>query len=583
MRSANDRPVAADNCVTTAEGETLSEAAPGVLANDSDADGDATASLVDGPSHGTLSVEADGSFTYEPNAGYHGADAFTYVARDAEQASAAATVAITVTSVNDSPVARDDAATVEEDGSVVVDVLSNDSDADGDELTVSELGAPAHGSAEVTSTGVRYVPATDFHGTDRFTYTVTDGNGKSATAEVVIEVRPINDRPVAGDDSISVIEGQTLSAVPPGVLTNDSDTDGDALTASLLDGPGHGTLSLEADGSFTYQPAAGYHGSDAFTYVARDGDVASAPATVAITVTSVNEPPVARDDAVTVAEDASVVVDVLANDSDADGDTFGVSGVGGPSHGSAEAVAGGVRYTPAPNFNGSDSLVYTVSDGNGGTTTATLRVTVTAMPEAPSVALSRTQVSVDYGDPIPTVTATATDGDTPGKSLRFTASGLPAGITLVDNRNGTAKISGKANVPAGTYAATIRASDGARTGSSELVLTVRKESASLAWDGDHFEHVGRQRERDSSLDSGSGRRRVERRPAECACSVPPLPRDGDRRHSGSPRLVGDARFRWDGLGDTLPRRRHVARGQPGRTGKQLLHGGRCEACCRDGR
>ena len=182
-----------------------------------------------------------------------------------------------------------------------------------------------------------------------------------------------------------------------------------------------------------------------------------------------------------------MVVDVLANDSDADGDTLGVSGVGGPSHGSAEAVAGGVRYTPAPNFNGSDSLVYTVSDGNGGTATATLRVTVTAMPEAPSVALSRTQVSIDYGDPIPTVTATATDGDTPAKSLRFTASGLPAGITLVDNRNGTAKISGKANVPAGTYAATIRASDGARTGSSELVLTVRKESASLAWNGDHFE------------------------------------------------------------------------------------------------
>ena len=274
VRSANDRPVAADDSVTTAEGETLSEAAPGVLANDSDADGDSlTASLVDGPSHGTLSVEADGSFTYEPDAGYHGADAFTYVARDAEQASAAATVAITVTSVNDSPVARDDAATVEEDGSVVVDVLANDSDADGDELTVSELGAPAHGSAEVTSTGVRYMPATDFHGTDRFTYTVTDGNGKSATAEVVIEVRPVNDRPVAGDDSITVVEGQTLSAVPPGVLTNDSDADGDALTASLLDGPGHGTLSLEADGSFTYQPAAGYHGSDAFTYVARDGDV----------------------------------------------------------------------------------------------------------------------------------------------------------------------------------------------------------------------------------------------------------------------------------------------------------------------
>ena len=165
-------------------------------------------------------------------------------------------------------------------------------------------------------------------------------------------MRPVNDLPVADDDAFTVAEDDELAVTAPGVLENDSDADGNSLTGSLLDGPSHGTLSLENDGSFTYQPEAGYHGADAFTYVARDGEQASAPATVVITVTSVNDPPVARDDAATVDEDGSVVVDVLGNDSDADGDSLSVSDAGAPEHGSVEVTPGGVRYTPDPNFQG---------------------------------------------------------------------------------------------------------------------------------------------------------------------------------------------------------------------------------------
>jgi len=181
---------------------------------------------------------------------------------------------------NSAPVATDDAATAAEDGQVTVDVLANDTDADGDALAVATVGSPAHGAAVIDASGsVVYTPAPNFWGSDSFTYEVTDGS-TTATATVSVEVTAVNDAPVAVDDSASTDES-TQVTVP--VLDNDSDVDGDALAVTAVGPASHGTTAVYA-GSVTYTPASGFAGADSFTYDVSDGHGGSATATVVVTV-----------------------------------------------------------------------------------------------------------------------------------------------------------------------------------------------------------------------------------------------------------------------------------------------------------
>src|SRR5205814_1952664 len=141
-----------------------------------------------------------------------------------------------------------------------------------------------------------YTPAAGFHGADSFTYHANDGALDSNSATVAITVTSVNHAPVAGNDSYSVAEDNNLTVAAAGVLANDSDVDGDPLTAVLDSGPSHGNLTLNGNGSFTYTPAANYNGADSFTYHASDGSLSSNSATVAITITPVNDAPVAGND-----------------------------------------------------------------------------------------------------------------------------------------------------------------------------------------------------------------------------------------------------------------------------------------------
>src|SRR5262249_26163352 len=154
----------------------------------------------------------------------------------------------------------------------------------------------------------------------------------------------------------------------PGVLANDTDADGDPLTATLVTGPAHGTLTLSANGSFTFTPAANYNGTDSFTYTASDGRLTSSPATVSLTIAPANDPPVANPDSYSGSDATTLTVSatngVLANDTDIDGDSLTATLVTGPAHGSLSLNAdGSFTYTPAANYNGSDSFTYTASDG----------------------------------------------------------------------------------------------------------------------------------------------------------------------------------------------------------------------------
>src|SRR5437762_34196 len=148
------------------------------------------------------------------------------------------------------------------------------------------------------------MPALNFNGIDSFTYKASDGQAQSGVATVTITGTPLNNAPVAVNDSFTTAEDTQLTVNAPGVLANDSDVDGDALSAVLVSNPTHGTLTLNSDGSLVYVPALNFNGIDSFTYKASDGQVQSGVATVTITVTPVNDAPVAaNDDSYTTPED----------------------------------------------------------------------------------------------------------------------------------------------------------------------------------------------------------------------------------------------------------------------------------------
>src|SRR5205085_909908 len=141
-----------------------------------------------------------------------------------------------------------------------------------------------------------------------FTYRASDGQANSNTATVSLTVTPVNDPPVAANDSYSTAEDTPLAVSAPGVLGNDTDVDGDRLSAALVSGPAHGTVTLSSDGSFTYTPAPTYSATDPFTYRASDGALNTNAATVSLTVTPVNDPPVAANDSYSTPEEKALSV-----------------------------------------------------------------------------------------------------------------------------------------------------------------------------------------------------------------------------------------------------------------------------------
>ncbi|MCA9201374.1 MAG: tandem-95 repeat protein, partial [Planctomycetales bacterium] len=177
---------------------------------------------------------------------------------------------------------------------------------------------PQNGTLNLSDNGAfTYQPNTDFVGQDSFTYTAIVDGTASNVATVTIDVLAQNAAPIANDDSYTTDEDTAL-VTSTSVLANDTDDDGDTLTASLVSGPSNGTLTLETNGQFTYTPDADFNGTDSFTYTATDGTATSDPATVTIQVDAVNDAPVATGESYSVATDGTLQVDVnngvLAND-----------------------------------------------------------------------------------------------------------------------------------------------------------------------------------------------------------------------------------------------------------------------------
>ena len=305
----NDNPVANDDMFMTDEDVPFIATATNgnLLLNVTDIEGDSLrvnrTPIVD-PIHGTVDLNADGTFTYTPDENFHGSDSFTYQVIDENGGVATATVDITVNSVNDDPRAVTDDFMVDEDGTLTAtfaDLLLNDEDVDGDSLAIINLLDPANGTVAFASDGTfSYTPNADFHGNDSFDYEVIDGNGGRAEGTVNITVNPVNDAPVAVNSNFTTNEDTPLNLVTGSILDNASDPDNNIgdLVIRQLTTTIDGTLTLNPDGTFEYVPDANFVGDDTFTYELEDPSGAiSGVATVTITVNAVNDAPVIDLDA----------------------------------------------------------------------------------------------------------------------------------------------------------------------------------------------------------------------------------------------------------------------------------------------
>ncbi len=436
------------------DGETITPLDVGAVFSDPDGDPltftatDLPPGLVIDPATGIISG------TLEPDASQGGPYALTVTSTDPDGNTASTTFDWAV--ANPAPVAEDNSASTQEDMPVIIGVLGNDSDVDGDALTVVGASDPANGSVAVNPDGsIMYTPEPGFNGTDTFTYTISDGNGGLATATVTVSVGVVNDVPVgtpitqqANDDATS----PTLD-----VSGNFSDPDGQPLTFTATGlPPGLSIDPTTGIVSGTIDPDASQGGpyNVVVTATDTDGGTASVPFEWVVN----NPSPVAQDNTIGTNPDTPVTIDVLVDDIDPDGDPLSVDSVTQPANGSVVINPDGtVTYTPDAGFQGTDTFTYTLSDGNGGTDTATVSVQVPPGPQIPDA----TPIDPQSDDDGETITLDVSDNftDPNGDPLTFSASGLPPGL-MVDPNTGV--ISGTIDPDAsqgGPYTVTITAVD----------------------------------------------------------------------------------------------------------------------------
>ncbi len=355
--------------------------------------------VVSGPTNGVAVAHTDGTIGYRSDPQHDGTDTVTYQVCDPAGLCAQAVLRLTVSYRPSAPVARNDSVTTPRNTAVLVDVLANDTDVDGDlDASSLQVGTAVDGVATRSGTQISFDPALGFVGTASFTYTVCDARPEcsGATVTVVVTAPSPGSAPTAVDDDGGTIDHDSI-AFAIDVLANDTDPDGDIdpTTLAIVTQPDRG-VATAGDGVVRYTPPdSGSHGVHTFTY--RICDLGGRCAVARVTITLVHDleddPVVAVDDQATTAQGQPVTVDVLDNDDKGDGDLVDASlrVLSGPGNGTAVVVGDRIRYTPAPGFSGTDAFAYEICSDLPSCDSAVVTVTVTASPFAAAEA----EVEVD--------------------------------------------------------------------------------------------------------------------------------------------------------------------------------------------
>ncbi|BDR18317.1 RTX toxin [Vibrio sp. STUT-A16] len=419
-----------------------------VLGNDTFEGDDKVVSLDtnNGPANGTVSVNSDGSVTYTPNDNYHGTDSFTYIVTSGG-VSESTTVNVDVTPVNDAPVAKDDTAVTDEDTPVTIDVLPNDTDVDGDTLSIQSASVPeTQGTVEIIDGKLVFTPAENFHGDAEITYTVTDG-ALTDEATVKVTVNAVNDTPVVE----SSIADQTLAEdfTPYTIDLNTAFSDVDNVDGELsfsVSGNSNVNVSIE-NGIATISPTADWNGSETLTFTATDLSGESVSQTVNFTVAPVAD--IVADSA-TVVEDTPTIIKVLGNDTFEGTDKVVSLGADkGPENGTVIVNNDGtITYTPDDNYVGKDTFTYVVTSG-GVSESTTVEVNVTPVNDAP---VAKDDIATIQEDTAVTIDVLPNDTDVDDDTLSIESASVPkeqgtVGVvdgklvfTPAENFNGDAEI-----------------------------------------------------------------------------------------------------------------------------------------------
>ncbi|EHH1026834.1 tandem-95 repeat protein [Vibrio parahaemolyticus] len=438
-----------------------------VLGNDTFEGKDKVVSLdaENGPKNGTVIVNNDGTVTYTPNDNYVGKDTFTYIVTSGG-VSESTTVEVNVTPVNDAPVAKDDIATTQEDTAVTIDVLPNDSDVDGDKLSIESASVPKEqGTVEVVNGKLVFTPAENFNGDAEITYTVTDG-ALTDQATVKVTVNAVNDTPVVESN----VADQTLAEdfTPYTIDLNTVFSDVDNVDGELkFSVSGNSNIQVAiVNGIATITPTADWNGSETLTFTATDPSGESVSQTVDFTVTPVAD--IVADKA-TVVEDTPTIIKVLGNDTfEGDDKVVSLDAENGPKNGTVIVNNDGtVTYTPDDNYVGKDTFTYIVTSG-GVSESTTVEVNVTPVNDAP---VAKDDIATTQEDTAVTIDVLPNDSDVDGDKLSIQSATVPEAqgkveivegklvFTPAENFNGDAEI---------TYTVT----DGSLTDQAKVTVTV---------------------------------------------------------------------------------------------------------------
>ncbi|MDF4802770.1 tandem-95 repeat protein, partial [Vibrio parahaemolyticus] len=438
-----------------------------VLGNDTFEGDDKVVSLdaENGPKNGTVIVNNDGTVTYTPDDNYVGEDIFTYIVTSGG-VSESTTVSVDVTPENDAPVAKDDTAITDEDTPVTIDVLPNDTDVDGDKLSIQSTTVPeAQGKVEIVDGKLVFTPAENFNGHAEITYTVTDG-ALTDQATVKVTVNAVNDTPVVESNIAdqALAEDFTPYTIDLNTAFSDVDNVDGELTFSVS---GNSNIQVEiVNGVATITPTADWNGKETITFTAKDPSGESVSQTVNFTVAPVVD---IEADSTNVVEDTPTIINVLGNDTFEGKDkVVSLDAENGPKNGTVIVNNDGtVTYTPNDNYVGKDTFTYIVTSG-GVSESTTVEVNVTPVNDAP---VAKDDIATTQEDTAVTIDVLPNDTDVDGDKLSIQSASVPEAhgkveivdgklvFTPAENFNGDAEI---------TYTVT----DGQLTDEAKVIVTV---------------------------------------------------------------------------------------------------------------